>query len=101
VLEILLRLHAHFFLECGGEVFRVLETNPVGNVADAQAWILPGQSAGGFQPDVADECGYIHSRQCAELVVQGAGTGSHICGKGVAVVVGIVKVFVNAVCGTL
>jgi len=59
--KIFLGLHAKVFLETGREIAWILESDAIGKVADADAWVLFCQTAGFLHADVADEARHVES----------------------------------------
>ena len=62
-IEILFGLDTHDAFEGCGKVLGVAKAYPIGDVADAQVWILLSQSAGRFYALVTDKGCYILASQ--------------------------------------
>ena len=60
-IEKLLGLDAKLFLEAGGEIAWIMESDAVGEVADSEGGILLSHAAGFLHTDIADESRDIHA----------------------------------------
>lgn len=68
-IEIIPRLHAHHFLERGSEIFGVLESHPIGNIADTKLMILFGQLAGSLYADITNKRRHILACQRTQFII--------------------------------
>ena len=99
--EIIPRLYTYHLLERRSEVFGILETHLVGNIADTQFRILLSKFTSRLNTNITNKSRHVFACHGTQFIIQRTGTSPHVSGKTVTVVITIVNMVVNAFHGTL